>query len=260
MMPPPTPDETLKRWQWQQRQSPRSLKDMPNVTQIIMPPFPVRDGNPSYAVPVHPSLPPWQQPQHQHHHLPHPQSAAAPSQREVTTSTTVLATALTTTPLDEATATVLPRGIPFNLSDYPSLQKYVATHNKIPEHCHKLKGSGTEKQLAAFVANQRSKVKRQHKSCTKYPHRYQALEALGVHWESENDARFDAMFAKLLAFKKEHETTWHTLNVVVGKDNRDSVQINFLKEYYNYSPRPSSHNPVVFVFLVASHLTHTCKN
>lgn len=87
-----------------------------------------------------------------------------------------------------------------------SLQEYVATHNKIPEHCHKLKGSGAEKELAAFIANQRSKMKRKHKSCMKYPHRYQALEALGVHWESENDARFDTMFAKLLEFKKEHGT------------------------------------------------------
>lgn len=90
---------------------------------------------------------------------------------------------------------------------YASLQEYVATHNnKIPEHCHKLRGSGIEKQLASFIANQRSKVKRQHKSCTKYPHRYEALEKLGVHWESENDARFESMFAKLLAFKREHGT------------------------------------------------------
>lgn len=296
---------------------PVTQADMPVVTQIIMPPFPVRDGNPSYA--VHPSLPPWQ---HQHHR-PLPQPAAAASHHEVATSTTVLAAAHATTPLDEATAAILPRGIPFNPSDYPelqidytapttttqnnhsnlvrafreplfpndpspvlaiayshrtasvlerdhikqqkkqilqelhdirsefaakkqqllvmnsrlkassqkvgawtrkvfdlelkepgcawngkfaSLQEYVATHNKVPEHCHKIKGSGTEKQLAAFVANQRSKVKRRHKSCTKYPHRYQALETLGVHWESENDARFDTMFEKLLAFKKEHGT------------------------------------------------------
>lgn len=89
---------------------------------------------------------------------------------------------------------------------FAALQEYVAAHNKIPEHCHKLKGSGTEKQLASFIANQRSKVKRKHKSCTKYPHRYQALEKLGVHWESENDARFETMFAKLLDFKKEHGT------------------------------------------------------
>jgi len=90
---------------------------------------------------------------------------------------------------------------------YALLQEYVSTHdNKIPEHCHKLKGTGIEKQLASFIANQRSKVKRQHKSVTKYPHRYEALEKLGVHWESENDARFDCMFAKLLAFKREHGT------------------------------------------------------
>ena len=326
MMPaPPPPNETLQAMAVAAATVPPVTQaDMPDATQIIMPPFPIRDGNPSYAYAVHPSLPPWQQPQHQHHPLPPPQSAAAASHHEAAISTTTLATAHTTTPLDEATAAVLPRGIPFNLSDYPelqidyttttttttqnnhsnlvrafreplfpkdpspilaiayshrtvsalerdhikqqkkqivqelqairsefaakkqqllamnsrlkassqkvgawtrkvfdlelkepgcawnekfaSLQQYVATHNKIPEHCHKLKGSGTEKQLAAFVANQRSKVKRKHKSCTKYPHRYQALEALGVHWESENDARFDAMFAKLLAFKKEHGT------------------------------------------------------
>jgi hypothetical protein len=314
-LPPPPPNESLQAMAVAAATVPPVAQaDMPDVTQIIMPPFPVRDGNPSYAVPVHPSLPPWQQPQQ-----PRPQPAAAASQREVATSTTTLAAARTTTPLDEAMAAVPPRGIPFDPSDYPelqidctatqnyhsnlvrafreplfpkdpspvlaiayshrtasalerdhikqqkkqivqelqairsefaakkqqqlamnsrlkassqkvgawtrkvfdlelkepgcawnekfaSLQEYVATHDKIPEHCHKLKGSGTEKQLAAFVANQRSKVKRRHKSCTKYPHRYQALEALGVHWESENDARFDAMFAKLLAFKKEHGT------------------------------------------------------
>ncbi len=108
--PPPPPDVTLQAMAVAAATVPPVTQaDMPAVTQIVMPPFPVRDGNPSLP----PS--PWQ-------HLPPTLPAAATSHHEVATSTTVLAAAHTATPLDEATATALPRGIPFNPSDYPELQ------------------------------------------------------------------------------------------------------------------------------------------
>eukprot|EP00571_Detonula_confervacea_P000562 CAMPEP_0172319798 /NCGR_PEP_ID=MMETSP1058-20130122/38746_1 /TAXON_ID=83371 /ORGANISM="Detonula confervacea, Strain CCMP 353" /LENGTH=670 /DNA_ID=CAMNT_0013034921 /DNA_START=47 /DNA_END=2059 /DNA_ORIENTATION=+ len=87
-----------------------------------------------------------------------------------------------------------------------NLQAYVDIHGKIPEHCKKTKGTDEEKSIAAFISGVRSKVKKGHNSITKHPHRIQALEKLGVHWESENDARFEIMFAKLLEYKKEHGT------------------------------------------------------
>jgi len=86
------------------------------------------------------------------------------------------------------------------------LQEYVNQHGKIPEHIKKTKGTDDEKAVATFISGMRNKVKKGHKSVSKHPHRMAALEQLGVHWESENDARFEIMFAKLLEYKKEHGT------------------------------------------------------
>ena len=70
------------------------------------------------------------------------------------------------------------------------------THGKIPNsNSKKTKGTDEGNFIAAFVSEVRSKVKKGHNLVTKYPHRIQALEKLGVHWESENDARFEIMFA-----------------------------------------------------------------
>ena len=86
------------------------------------------------------------------------------------------------------------------------LREYVHAHGVAPEHIKKTKGSDEEKTLATFVAGMKNKVKSNHKSVLKYPHRKQALEELGVHWENENEARFETMFRKLLEYKKEHGT------------------------------------------------------
>ena len=88
------------------------------------------------------------------------------------------------------------------------LQNYVKKHGKIPENHKKNHGSGEEKEIAAFVSNVRSKVKKGD-DCTmvtKYPHRKWALEQCGVHWESEHDTRFETMFNKLVEYKREHGT------------------------------------------------------
>jgi len=86
------------------------------------------------------------------------------------------------------------------------LREYVAVHGRAPEHSKKTTGTGDERQIATFLYGMRNKVKKGHPSVAKFPHRVEALKGLGVRWESENDARFETMFAKLLEYKKEHGT------------------------------------------------------
>ncbi|KAL7541221.1 hypothetical protein ACHAXR_011470 [Thalassiosira sp. AJA248-18] len=104
------------------------------------------------------------------------------------------------------------------------LREYHATHGKIPEHSKKSTGNEDEKSLATFIAGMRNKVKKSHKSVTKYPHRMEAMEQLGVHWESENDARFEVMFAKLLEYKKE-QGTFRMPSLDLCKESQDEELI-----------------------------------
>jgi hypothetical protein len=96
-------------------------------------------------------------------------------------------------------------GCPWN-DKLRMLREYVERHGKIPEHALKVRGNDEERVLAAFVSKERSKAKAGHWSTVKYPHRFRALERLGVTWESDNDARFEVMFGKLLEYRREHGT------------------------------------------------------
>jgi hypothetical protein len=63
------------------------------------------------------------------------------------------------------------------------------------------------KSLATFISAMKLKVKKNKSLSKLYPHRIQALQECGVRlFENENDARFDVMFEKLLAYKKEMGT------------------------------------------------------
>ncbi|KAL9179245.1 hypothetical protein ACHAXT_008535 [Thalassiosira profunda] len=86
---------------------------------------------------------------------------------------------------------------------YRQLKQYVSEHGDLPL---KTKGTDEEKALAQWLGKMRSKVRKGHSSVVKYPHRLEALEALGVKWEDNKDARFDEMFAKLLEYRREHGT------------------------------------------------------
>ena len=86
------------------------------------------------------------------------------------------------------------------------LRDYVAQHGNLPERQLKVKGTEEEKELVRFIMNARIKVKNGHKSFVKFPHRYRALEELGVTWERIDEARFEVMFTRLLAYRKEHGT------------------------------------------------------
>ncbi|KAL3811670.1 hypothetical protein ACHAXA_002764 [Cyclostephanos tholiformis] len=96
-------------------------------------------------------------------------------------------------------------GCPWNAKLH-RLREYVERHGKFPEHVLKVRGTDEERVLAAFVSKERSKAKASHRSFVKYPHRFRALEELGVTWESDNDARFEVMFTKLLEYRREHGT------------------------------------------------------
>ncbi|KAL7487186.1 hypothetical protein ACHAW6_012781 [Cyclotella cf. meneghiniana] len=63
------------------------------------------------------------------------------------------------------------------------------------------------KSLATFISAMKLKVKKNKSLAKLYPHRIRALQECGVRlFENENDARFDVMFEKLLAYKKEMGT------------------------------------------------------
>ena len=96
-------------------------------------------------------------------------------------------------------------GCPWN-DKLRRLREYVERHGKVPEHALKSRGADEERLLAAFVSKERSKAKGGHRSFAKHPHRFRALEELGVTWESDNDARFEVMFARLLEYRREHGT------------------------------------------------------
>ena len=86
------------------------------------------------------------------------------------------------------------------------LRDYVAKHGNLPENQLKVTGTEEEKELVRFITNERNKVKNGHKAFVKFPHRYRALEELGVTWERMEEARFEVMFTRLLAYRKEHGT------------------------------------------------------
>ncbi|KAL7512390.1 hypothetical protein ACHAXN_009319 [Cyclotella atomus] len=63
------------------------------------------------------------------------------------------------------------------------------------------------KSLAAFISSMKLKVKKDKSLVKTQPHRIRALEEYGVRlFENESAARFDVMFEKLLAYKKEMGT------------------------------------------------------
>ncbi|KAL7472083.1 hypothetical protein ACHAXS_012407 [Conticribra weissflogii] len=88
-------------------------------------------------------------------------------------------------------------------SKLEKLREYVQLHGGPPEHSKKVKGDDTEKALVTWITGIKIKVKKEHSSVGKYPHRIEALEHLGVTWENENEARFEVMFQKLLDYRKE---------------------------------------------------------
>lgn len=88
-------------------------------------------------------------------------------------------------------------------SKLEKLKEYVQLHGGPPEHSKKVKGDETEKALVTWITGIKIKVKKEHSSVKKFPHRIEALEDLGVTWENENEARFEVMFQKLLDYRKE---------------------------------------------------------
>ena len=91
------------------------------------------------------------------------------------------------------------------------LRQYKELHGTIPEYNKKnIVGGGDEKVLAQFLSTERTNYNKISTSSSsiisKYPHRRQALEDLGVDFEFQSDAKFRIMFAKLLAYKREHGT------------------------------------------------------
>mmetsp|Transcript_10737 Transcript_10737/g.20183 ORF Transcript_10737/g.20183 Transcript_10737/m.20183 type:complete len:870 (+) Transcript_10737:45-2654(+) len=88
-------------------------------------------------------------------------------------------------------------------SKFEKLKEYVQLHGAPPEHSKKVKGDDTEKALVTWITGIKIKVKKEHSSVRKFPHRIEALEDLGVTWENENEARFEVMFQKLLDYRKE---------------------------------------------------------
>ena len=102
------------------------------------------------------------------------------------------------------------------------LKQFKAQHGRLPEMKRKNdKIPSVEKELALWIAGIRTKVNKRHKTIMNYPHRIQVLEELGIQLDkSADDVRFDAMFNKFLAYRREHGT-WKMPSASICKESGD---------------------------------------
>jgi len=102
------------------------------------------------------------------------------------------------------------------------LKQFKAQHGRLPEMKRKNdKIPSVEKELALWLAGIRTKVNKRHKTIMNYPHRIKALEELGIQLDkSADDVRFDTMFNKFLAYRREHGT-WKMPSASICKESGD---------------------------------------
>ena len=102
------------------------------------------------------------------------------------------------------------------------LKQFKVQHGRLPEMKRKNdKTPSIEKELALSIAGIRTKVNKRHKTIMNYPHRIKALEDLGIQLDkSADDLRFDTMFNKFLAYRREHGT-WKMPSASICKESGD---------------------------------------
>ena len=89
---------------------------------------------------------------------------------------------------------------------YGCLQKYVSAHGHLPplpSSCE----SEEDRRLSIWIQENKSLMYSKSERITNYPHRIAALQAMGIEaGESDAQARWDKMFAKLELYKHQHGT------------------------------------------------------
>lgn len=89
--------------------------------------------------------------------------------------------------------------------NYYKLKQYVQQNGElppVPSGCN----SEDVRRLSIWVQEMKSLVYSKSERITSAPHRIEALEALGIEWIESSETKWNSMYDKLVAYKKQHKT------------------------------------------------------